>query len=281
MKAIIIDDERLARDELRDLLRAHPEIEIIGEAAHNNEARTLIYQKRPDVIFLDIQMPGADGFTLLESLPPPIPLVVFITAHSQHAPQAFRVNAVDYLLKPVDPNELQTTIRRLIEKITYLQTTHSADPNKERRLNQEDTIFVRDGDRCWFVPVKKIRLAECVGNYCRIHFDTHHPLILSSLSAFADRLDPRLFICTSRSKIINIQHITSTSINADGVITAKLTDGNIVTFSRRAATLFRRTHCLKPTSGQDSPHQHSHQGQTHELQRLSTKQLGGPNNRII
>ncbi len=247
MKVLIIDDERLARDELRELLRMSPDVEVVGEAAHSEEARELIARMKPDVLLLDIQMPGPDGFALLAALPPPVPEVIFITAHNRHALQAFRVNALDYLLKPVEPAHLAAALARVRERLTHLRTTQSNKAAPPGKLGDDDTLFIRDGDRCWFVPVKKIRLAECVGNYCRIHFDTHHPLLLSSLDALAAHLDPRHFVCASRSQLLNLAYVARTDLVRENNLTATLTDGTVVRFSRRAARLFREQHRLRQT----------------------------------
>ncbi|MEO6992516.1 MAG: response regulator, partial [Lacunisphaera sp.] len=167
MKALLIDDERLARNELRRLLKAHPEIEIVGEAVNATEALERIAELKPDLLFLDIQMPGDDGFTLLEKIDPPLPQVIFTTAYDEFAVKAFEFNALDYLLKPVDPNRLATAMDKLR---SYAMRSGEGTANRER-LGLDDKVFVREGDHCWFVPVKNIRLLESEGNYTRLYFD--------------------------------------------------------------------------------------------------------------
>jgi two-component system LytT family response regulator len=167
MRALIIDDERLARAELTRLLAAHPEIEIAGEARNGEEALDLIAKLVPDLLFLDIQMPGMTGFELLERLDQ-VPQVIFTTAYDQYAIHAFEVSALDYLLKPIAPNRLAAALAKL-------------RPRPERlRLEQ---VFVRDGDRCWIVRLPDIFLLESEGNYTRLHFAGERPLIRRSLNA--------------------------------------------------------------------------------------------------
>ncbi|HRI82908.1 MAG TPA: response regulator, partial [Opitutaceae bacterium] len=153
MNALLIDDERLARSELRRLLAAHPDVTIVGEAANAKQAREQIAALKPDLIFLDVQMPGETGMELLESLEPPAPRVIFTTAYDEFAVKAFELNALDYLLKPVDPARLAAAIERL--QVAAGAPVPAAE--KAARLAAEDKVFVREGDRCWFVEVKQIR----------------------------------------------------------------------------------------------------------------------------
>jgi two-component system LytT family response regulator len=244
MKVLIIDDERLARDELRDLLHIAPDVEIVGEAAHAETARALIATTQPDLLLLDIQMPGPDGFTLLATLPLPVPAVIFVTAHDSHALQAFRVNALDYLLKPIEPDQLKAALARVRDHLACRHAQATVVP--PGKLSAEDTVFVRDGERCWFVAIKNIRFAECVGNYCRLHMDAHRPLLLTTLDALAARLDPRRFVRASRSQLINLAWVARTAATPGGGIIATLLDGTAITFSRRAAREFRQQHRLHP-----------------------------------
>jgi two-component system LytT family response regulator len=174
MKAILVDDEQLARFELRRLLRAHPEIEIAGEAKDGDEALRLIREFTPDVLFLDIQMPGMTGFDLLEKIGNDLPGVIFTTAYDQHAIKAFEVNALDYLLKPIAPERLNAALSRL------LGTRQPASP-----LSQ---VFVRDAERCWIVRIADIFLLESEGNYTRLFFAAERPLIRRSLNSIERQL---------------------------------------------------------------------------------------------
>ncbi|MDQ5981245.1 MAG: two-component system, LytTR family, response regulator, partial [Verrucomicrobiota bacterium] len=202
MKALLIDDERLARNELRRLLAAHPDIEIGGEAVDVEDAVQKVAELKPGLLFLDVQMPGADGFSLLERLEPPLPAVIFTTAYDEFAVKAFEFNALDYLLKPVDPNRLIAALERLRARETA--PAGSVSPLPATRLTLEDKVFVREGDRCWFVPVKSIRLLESEGNYTRLHFDDHKPQLFRSLTAMEERLDPRNFFRANRKQVINL-----------------------------------------------------------------------------
>ena len=234
MKALIIDDERLARNELRRLLAQHPEIEVAGEAADAAEARAGLAQLKPDLLFLDVQMPGDDGFALLESLEPPLPHVIFTTAYDEFAVKAFDVNALDYLLKPVDPARLAAGLQKL-------KGWGGAGGPAERpaRLAPEDKVFVRDGERCWFVPLKAIRLMESEGNYTRLHFDEVQPQLFRSLNAMEERLDPRSFFRANRRQIINLAWIDRLEPWFSGGLLVYLKGGAKVELSRRQAQVFR------------------------------------------
>ena len=167
MNALIIDDERMARQELRRLLSVHPNILIAGEANSGEQALELISRHTPDVIFLDVQMPGMSGFQLLELLDD-VPQVIFTTAYDEYALKAFEVNALDYLMKPIAPARLAAAVTKL-------------RPRQDRvRLER---VFVKNGERCWLVRVSDILLLESEGNYTRLHFANDRPLVYRSLAA--------------------------------------------------------------------------------------------------
>jgi len=231
MKALLIDDERLARNELRRLLGRHPAIAVVGEAANADEARARIAELRPGLIFLDVQMPGEDGFALLASLEPPLPQVIFTTAYDEFAVKAFTCNALDYLLKPVDPVRLASAIERL----EHRAETESPPP----RLAPEDKVFVREGERCWFVEVRSIRLMESEGNYTRVHFGDAQPQLFRSLNAMEARLDPRAFFRANRRQIINLSWIDRIEPWFSGGLLVHLKGGLKVELSRRQAQSFR------------------------------------------
>lgn len=235
MKALLIDDERLARNELRRLLRAHPEIEIVGEAVNAEEAQQRIFELKPELLFLDIQMPGDDGFTLLEKIDPPLPLVVFTTAYDEFAVKAFEFNALDYLLKPVDPARLIAAM----EKVRAHALRTSEVTGNRDRLGLEDKVFVREGDHCWFVPVKNIRLLESEGNYTRLYFDQHKPQLFRSLTAMEERLDDRHFFRANRKQVINLAWVEDIEPWFSGGLLVKLKGGLKVELSRRQAQDFR------------------------------------------
>jgi two-component system LytT family response regulator len=224
VKALIIDDERLARVELRRLLSAHPDVEIVGEAGSGERALGLIAETLPDVMFLDIQMPGMTGFDLLERVETDIPQTIFTTAFDQHAIRAFEVNALDYLLKPIAPDRLAAAVSRI-------STRHPG-----RRVSQ---VFVREGERCWVVSLPDIRLLESEGNYARVYFGSEHPLIRRSLNALEQQLDKSMFFRANRRQILNLVCIERTSIGATGCLTAVLRGGIQVELSRRRSDRFR------------------------------------------
>ncbi len=240
MKALLIDDERLARNELRRLLAAFPEIEIVGEAANAKVAREQIAALQPDLVFLDVQMPGETGMELLESLEAPVPHVIFTTAYDEFAVKAFDLNALDYLLKPVDPARLAGAIGKLREKMTAPAGDASANKVAPRdRLAAEDKVFVREGDRCWFVEVKSIRLLESEGNYTRVHFENAQPQLFRSLNAMEERLDPKYFFRANRRQIINLAWIDKIEPWFSGGLLVHLKGAAKVELSRRQAQEFR------------------------------------------
>jgi two-component system LytT family response regulator len=240
MKALLIDDERLARNELRRLLAAFPEIAIVGEAANAKQAREQMATHEPDLIFLDVQMPGETGMELLASLEPPVPWVIFTTAYDEFAVKAFELNALDYLLKPVDPERLAAAITRLRAHVARpAEAPASTRPVARERLAAEDKVFVREGDRCWFVEVKSIRLLVSEGNYTRVHFEDAQPQLFRSLNAMEERLDPRYFFRANRREIINLAWIDKIEPWFSGGLLVHLKGGAKVELSRRQAQEFR------------------------------------------
>ncbi len=240
MKALLIDDERLARNELRRLLAAFPEITIVGEAANAKQAREQLAALAPDLIFLDVQMPGETGMELLESLEPPVPHVIFTTAYDEFAVKAFDLNALDYLLKPVDPARLAGALGKLREKeLGAVPDSAAAKSAPRTALAAEDKVFVREGDRCWFVEVKSIRLLESEGNYTRVHFENAQPQLFRSLNAMEERLDAKYFFRANRRQIINLAWIDKIEPWFSGGLLVQLKGGAKVELSRRQAQDFR------------------------------------------
>ena len=237
MKALLIDDERLARNELRRLLAAHTDITIAGEAVDVEDALAKIAALQPDLLFLDVQMPGADGFSLLEQLEPPLPAVIFTTAYDEFAVRAFEFNALDYLLKPVDPNRLVAALEKLRARPAAGAEPGEAVP--QHRLAPEDKVFVREGDRCWFVPVRNIRLLESEGNYTRVHFDDSKPQLFRSLTAMEERLDAKHFFRANRKQVINLAWVEGIEPWFSGGLLVRLKGGLKVELSRRQAQDFR------------------------------------------
>jgi two-component system LytT family response regulator len=240
MKAIIIDDERLARAELRKLLQEYPEIEVIDEAANAEEGLQKIEMINPDLIFLDIQMPGKTGFDLLSELDR-APQVIFTTAYDEYALKAFEVNALDYLLKPVEPKRLADALQKLHATETNGNHHHSFSPEGPRTLLTEaDQVFVKDGERCWFVKLSEIRLFESVGNYAKVFFGPHKPLILKSLNALEERLDERTFFRANRKHIVNLRWIDRIEPYFNGGLQIHLRgDDKPIEVSRRQTVKFK------------------------------------------
>jgi len=244
MNALLIDDSRLARTELRHLLQAFPDVQVAGEARHADEARQQIRDLRPDVLFLDIHMPGQTGFDLLASLDGPAPHVIFTTAYDQYALKAFEVNALDYLLKPVSEARLAAALA----KIRSLGPAPAAAPippapavpePPQPLLTAESQVFVKEGERCWFVKLADVRLFEISGGATRVYFEQHQPLIPRSLQQLEARLDPKMFFRANRQQIINLQWIAGIEPWFSNTLKISLRHGPDVEVSRSQSGLFR------------------------------------------
>jgi two-component system LytT family response regulator len=238
MKALLVDDERLARSELRRLLQAHPDVSIVGEAANADEAESKLAELPVDLLFLDITMPGASGFDLLERLDR-VPLLIFTTAYDEFALRAFEVNAFDYLLKPIRPERLTAAL----EKTRAAWTTSRDSPGLKTRpplvRAATERVFLRDGDRCWFVTIGDIAFFEAEGNYARVHFGANRPLIRTSLNALESRLDPAMFFRASRQHIVNLRFIEGVDAGVDDSYTVRMKGGHAVPMSRRQSRKLR------------------------------------------
>lgn len=239
MRAIIIDDERLARTELKKLLQDFPEVEVIDEAANAQEGIQKIETLRPDLIFLDIQMPGKTGFDMLSELERS-PQVIFTTAYDEYALKAFEVNALDYLLKPVEPKRLADAIQKLSQQPVQPREQNIASENfNQSLLSEHDQVFVKDGERCWFVKLTDIRLFESVGNYAKVFFGTNKPLILKSLNALEERLDEKMFFRANRKHIVNLRMIEKIEPYFNGGLLLELKGGEKIEVSRRQTVKFK------------------------------------------
>jgi two-component system LytT family response regulator len=237
IKTIIIDDERLARNELKKLLQNHSEIEVIEEAANVDEGLEKIEQFNPELIFLDIQMPGKTGFDLLAEAEK-TPKVIFTTAYDEYAIKAFEVNALDYLLKPIEPKRLADAITKLQDEL-FKEKTGMGGVFNRGPLTENDQVFVKDGERCWFVKLGEIRLFESVGNYAKVYFSTHKPLILKSLNSLEERLDDRMFFRANRKHIINLRWIEKIEPYFNGGLLVDLKGGEKIEVSRRQTVKFK------------------------------------------
>ncbi|MCG8308608.1 MAG: LytTR family transcriptional regulator DNA-binding domain-containing protein [Cytophagales bacterium] len=235
MKALVIDDERLARKELISLLSNYPAIEIAGEAVNADDAKEKIISLNPELLFLDIQMPGKNGFELLESLDM-APRVIFTTAYDEYALKAFEVNALDYLLKPIRKERLDECIQKIMADEHYNKTE---EKSTEYKLSLKDQVFVKDGDKCWFVRLSDVRLFESDGNYIKVYFDNFKPMIHKSLNALDKKLDDRSFFRASRKHIINLSWVESIESWFNGGLLVKMKGGEKVEVSRRQASKFK------------------------------------------
>src|ERR1700732_3402732 len=227
MKALIIDDERLARNEVRRLLSEFSCVSVIGEAENADEALTKINELQPELLFLDVQMPGKTGFDLLESIRGELPHVIFTTAYDEFALRAFEVNALDYLVKPITSERLGLALSRVRDAGQQVVS--------DAPLRASDHVLVRDGTRCWFIPVRRIRLLESDENYTRVYFDSVKPLIYRSLTTLEQRLPPEVFFRINRQQIVNLDFIENIESWFSGGLKIWLRGGGECEVSRRAA----------------------------------------------
>ncbi|GAB2770059.1 LytTR family DNA-binding domain-containing protein [Rhabdobacter roseus] len=239
MKTLIVDDERLARNELKRLLEPFSKIDIVGEASNADEALVMIDELQPELLFLDIQMPGKNGFELLSALEGKAPEVIFTTAYDEYAIKAFEFNALDYLLKPIDSDRLRDAINRVEENQSPLEVAVAPNERSEKVLGENDQVFVKDGEKCWFVKLGKIRLFESMGNYVRLHFDDQKPLVLKSLNSLEERLDQNTYFRANRKHIINLQWIEKIEPWFSGGLLVTLQGGDRIEISRRQAIRFK------------------------------------------
>jgi two-component system LytT family response regulator len=226
-RALIVDDERTARSGLRAMLAAHPDITVIGEASNGGQAATAIELHHPDLVFLDIQMPDRDAFELLADFPPERrPAIIFVTAHRQHALQAFGMSAVDYLLKPFGRERLAAAVRRTVRFLRGA-AVESAGVGAGKRL------VVRDGERLAFVDPTDVRWFEVYGNYLRLALAGRQLLLRETLGALATRLDAGTFVRISRSVVVNLQHVDAVRRQRSGQFEFRMRGGGVLRSSRR------------------------------------------------
>lgn len=243
IRAIVIDDERLARQELKNLLQNFDNIQIVAESGRPEEALDLIEKENPDLIFLDIQMPGMTGFEMLNELEGSAPEVIFVTAYDEYALKAFEVNALDYLMKPVEESRLQEAIEKIAKRIAKKKNESETQEN-DGKLELHDQVFLKDGEKCWFVELELIRLFESEGNYVRVYFDESRPLILKSLNALTDRLSEKYFFRASRKHIVNLRWIEKVETWFNGGLLVILKDGTKVEVSRRQSVKLKEMMAL-------------------------------------
>ncbi|MBZ4395418.1 response regulator [Myxococcus sp. MISCRS1] len=235
MRVLIVDDERLARAELRRLLAAFPDVEVVGEATHVDDACRQVESLEPDLLLLDIQMPGGSGFDVLARLDEP-PDVIFTTAFDAHAVRAFSVNALDYLLKPIEAERLTEALERVRQRSR--QTERASEPTRAPGAPLE-RVFVKEGERCWLVQLSQVPLITSEGNYSRLHLAGHQPLLLRSLSYLEEKLDPARFFRASRQHLINLDFVDTLEPGPGGTLVARLRGGPEIEMSRRQSQRFR------------------------------------------
>lgn len=238
LRVLVVDDARLARQELRTLLSMLPWVECIGEADDVPTAREAIVRLGPDVVLLDVQMPSGSGFDVLEGLDA-VPLVVFVTAYDAYAVRAFQANALDYLVKPVEAPRLREALQRGLDRRVL------PDAGAERPLlGEHDQVFLRDGERCWFVAVAEISRIVVDGNYTRLWFGDQNALLGRSLSALEARLPPALFFRANRNTLVNLRMVRAVGPSIGDGYDLLLSNGSHVEVSRRQARELRERMAL-------------------------------------
>jgi len=246
MKALVIDDSRLARLGLIGMLARFPAIQVVGEADHPDTALPLIETLRPDVLFLDIQMAGADAFDLLARLDD-CPRIVFTTAYSEYAVRSFDYETVDYLLKPISEDRLAQAVGRLLRQPAAGQeagAAHDGAVLARPALDERSKIFIKDGARCHLVSLASIRCIESCKNYVQVYFDDTHAYVKKPLAEVAERLPGHLFFRASRQHIVNLNFVGSLEEAASGGYLVVLDNGKKLEISRRSAALLKETMSL-------------------------------------
>lgn len=238
IKVLVIDDERLAREELKRHLQQHADFELVGEAADADEAVQRITELQPDLLLLDIQMPGKSGFELLESLDT-IPAVIFTTAFDAYAVKAFEINALDYLVKPIRDERFAMAVNRVKEQVAREHEEQDTRGQGTREQGEQDTrvgmqhLFVKEGDRYYMIKTDEISLIESAGNYAKIYFNQQKVLIKKSLNQLEQTLDAAVFFRISRQEIINTGFISQMQALPNGQLTVLLKNGKRLTVSNR------------------------------------------------
>lgn len=237
LKVLVVDDERLARKELLNELAKIQDVEVVGECANHIEV-SAFFEKgiEVDLMFLDIEMPEKNGFEVLESLID-APDVIFVTAYNEYALRAFEVNALDYILKPLETERLEQAIAKV--RKAKEEEEELADEGVNTPLKITDKIFIKDGNKCWFTNLSDVSLFESVGNYVKVYFNNEKPLILKSLNKLEERLDDKYFFRANRKHIINLSYIDRVEPWFNGGLKVFLKSGEEIEISRRQAVKFK------------------------------------------
>lgn len=242
VRAVVVDDEPLAREIIKEYLQEFPEVEVVAEAADGQEAIEAITREKPNLLFLDIQMPGASGFEVLEHLET-VPQIIFSTAYDEYALQAFEVNAVDYLLKPVSRERFAKALERALKQramqIADLDRVVALLQQTRQRTTIPDRIFVRVGHRIVPVPTKEIVWIEAAGDYAQLHTTTDSYCCNLGLGELERRLDPAEFVRVHRSSMIAVSALKHLESDGEGGFIATLKNGARVRVSRSHAAKMR------------------------------------------
>ncbi|MCL6272419.1 LytTR family DNA-binding domain-containing protein [Muricauda sp. 2012CJ35-5] len=234
ISAVIVEDSRLARNELKELIKNYPDIELLGEAENVDQGFELITKERPQLLFLDINMPEKDGFQLLEMLDE-VPLTVFTTAFDEYAIKSFEYNALDYLLKPVSEKRFAMALEKVKLKLNSI-----SDPNTNgQKLSEGSQIFIKDGEACWLVKIGDISHFEIVGNYTRVFFDDKKPLLYKSLNQIEEKLPEQSFFRANRQQIVNTNFIVNVVPWFNGKLKLEMGNGEEIEVSRRQSYIFK------------------------------------------
>lgn len=256
MKVLIIEDSRLARLELKDLLQAYPQLQLVGEAADVPTALRLVAAKQPDLLLLDIDLAGATAFDLLAELVF-VPKIIFTTAFAEHALQAFNYPTVDYLLKPVTAERLAQALAKLPlpsqdngaqQQHTSMQNSTEQNQHEgnntsnppERLLQADSNFFIKDGDDCYFLKISDVRWFEAIGNYSKVHLKSAAPMVYRTLASIEQRLAPGLFFRANRQQLVNLTAVVSIEPSVSGGLTLRLQCGTEVEVSRRQSAELRQ-----------------------------------------
>ncbi len=239
IRTLIVDDEPLARERLAGLLAAEPDIEIIGQCRDGEEAVRAIVEQTPDLVFLDIQMPQMNGFEVIEAVGgEKMPLVIFVTAHDQHALRAFQVKALDYLLKPFDRDRFRDALQRARKQVEREDTGEigrrllALVKDLRRDQPRTDRLVVKSGGRLFFLRADEIDWVEAAGNYVRLHVGNTSYLLRETMNAIEARLDPEKFFRIHRCRIVNMERIQELQPWLNGEYAVLLRTGTRVTLSR-------------------------------------------------
>jgi len=235
IKAVIVEDSRLARNELKELIKKHSEIELLGEAENVDRGFELIQNTHPDLLFLDINMPEKDGFELLEMLDE-VPITIFTTAFDEYAIKSFEYNALDYLLKPINEKRFALAVDKVKSK---LEGADDETAESKERLTGNSQIFIKDGEKCWLIKVGDISHLEIVGNYTRVFFEEERPMLYKSLNQVEEKLPEKYFFRANRQQIINTNFIQNVVPWFNGKLKLTMMNGEEVEVSRRQSYLFK------------------------------------------